>query len=176
MISPLKSSLGMKYKLLNRRIIDIKVDGKPKVGFRGVKTLKVREYSANFFALAGYILAGLSMTQVFTSIEEEVKDGSVAYTPTRPLSYIVYYFFQAIGQNPAKMVPMLIEGFVLGIHHGLVPAALMAYIPARLVRNFDPLLFLILLAADVLLITVAFLVFKRGLKVYESGNRIGTRV
>ena len=83
-------------------------------------------YSGNEF------LAGLSMTQVlwyltitevielsktpvFTSIQEEVKDGTVAYTLTRPFSYIMYYFFNAMGQNLVKMVPMLVEGFVLGI-------------------------------------------------------------
>ena len=77
------------------------------------------------------LLAGLSMTQVlwyltltevielsktniYMSIQEEVKDGTIAYTLTRPFSYIFYYFFQAMGQNLVKMVPMLLEAFLLG--------------------------------------------------------------
>lgn len=56
----------------------------------------------------------LSKTNVFTQIQEEVKDGTIAYTLTRPFSYILYYFAQAMGQNLIKAGPMLIEAFVLG--------------------------------------------------------------
>ena len=56
------------------------------------------------------------------SIQEEVKDGSIAYTLIRPFSYIVYYFFQAMGQNLVKMGPMLLEAFVLAsLFSGYLP-------------------------------------------------------
>jgi ABC-2 type transport system permease protein len=78
------------------------------------------------------LLAGLSMTQViwyltitevielsktqsYITIQEEVKDGSLAYTLTRPYSYIAYYYFHAMGQNLVKMAPMLVEAFILGV-------------------------------------------------------------
>lgn len=57
----------------------------------------------------------LSKTPLYTTIQEEVKDGTVAYALTRPYSYIMYYFFSGMGQNLVKMVPMLIEGFLLGV-------------------------------------------------------------
>ena len=78
------------------------------------------------------LLAGLTMTQVlwyltitevielsktplYTTIQEEVKDGTVGYALTRPYCYIIYYFFSGMGQNLVKMIPMLIEGFLLGV-------------------------------------------------------------
>ena len=70
----------------------------------------------------------------------------------------------------------IFKGPAVWILHSLVPAALVAYLPARLVKDFDPWLFAVLLAADVTLISVGLVVFYRGLRVYESGNRIGTRV
>ena len=64
----------------------------------------------------------LSKTNVYMTIQEEVKDGTIAYTLTRPFSYIVYYFFQAMGQNLVKMGPMLVEAFLLGtIFAGALP-------------------------------------------------------
>ena len=70
----------------------------------------------------------------------------------------------------------IFKGPTVWILHSLVPAALVAYLPARLVKDFNPGLFAILVAADIALISVGLLVFYRGLRVYESGNRIGTRV
>ncbi|MFP4376347.1 MAG: ABC-2 family transporter protein [Spirochaetales bacterium] len=60
--------------------------------------------------------------------------------------------------------------------HSLIPAALVAYIPASLFASFDLTTFLILLAADGAIVGIALLMFRRGLKRYESGNLIGTRM
>ncbi|MBT3275622.1 MAG: hypothetical protein HN368_20875 [Spirochaetales bacterium] len=70
----------------------------------------------------------------------------------------------------------IFKGPTVWILHSLVPAALIAYIPARLIKNFEPGLFFVLLGADALLVAIALLVFYRGIRKYESGNRIGTRV
>ena len=64
----------------------------------------------------------LSKTNVYQEIQEEVKDGTIAYTLIRPFSYITYYFFQAMGQNLVKMGPMLLEAFLLAnIFAGYLP-------------------------------------------------------
>jgi ABC-2 type transport system permease protein len=60
--------------------------------------------------------------------------------------------------------------------HSLIPAALVAYIPASLFVSFDLPTFAILLAADAAVIGIAILCFRFGLKRYESGNLIGTRM
>ena len=57
----------------------------------------------------------LSKTRISTEIQQEVKDGAVAYTLSRPFSYILYYFSRAMGENVVKMVPMLVEAFLLAL-------------------------------------------------------------
>jgi ABC-2 type transport system permease protein len=75
----------------------------------------------------------LSKTNVYMPIQEEVKDGTIAYTLTRPFSYILYYFSQAMGQNLIKMGPMMIEAFLLAtLFSGYLPGYFRA-IPAGIV-------------------------------------------
>lgn len=62
------------------------------------------------------------------------------------------------------------------ILHSLIPAAFVAYIPARIFEAFDLTLLLIVLAADAVIIAVAMVMFRLGLRRYESGNLIGTRM
>ena len=70
----------------------------------------------------------------------------------------------------------IFEGPTVWILHSLIPAALMAYIPVRLFRSFSVGLMAVLVAADALLIAIAVIVFRAGLRRYESGNRIGSRL
>ncbi len=70
----------------------------------------------------------------------------------------------------------IFKGPSIWLLHSLLPAALMAYIPIRLIKSFDPLLALILIGSDLLLVSAAFGIFHIGLRKYESGNKIGTRL
>lgn len=58
----------------------------------------------------------------------------------------------------------------------LIPATFIVHIPLQLARHFDGWLFLILLLAAGLYCTLAGLFFYRGLRHYESGNLIVTRL
>jgi ABC-2 type transport system permease protein len=69
----------------------------------------------------------------------------------------------------------IFEGPTVWILHSLLPAALLAYIPVRLIRSFDLETFALLLAGDAAIVVASLLLFHAGLKRYESGNRIGTR-
>lgn len=60
--------------------------------------------------------------------------------------------------------------------HSLIPAGLVAYIPVELIKNFNFNKMLILLGADALIMILAIIAFNIGLRYYESGNRIGTRI
>lgn len=60
--------------------------------------------------------------------------------------------------------------------HSLMPAALVGFIPAQLIREFNPLLFIVLLLGDAAFVTIALGAFRVGLRRYESGNRMGTRL
>jgi ABC-2 type transport system permease protein len=101
--------------------------------------------------------------------------------------YHSFTFFLGNSEDFAGMASELTVAFVMYpgsifrggtalILHSLVPAALVGFIPARLFKEFDPVLLLLLLAADLALMGIAVLTFRRGLRCYESGNRIGTRL
>jgi ABC-2 type transport system permease protein len=70
----------------------------------------------------------------------------------------------------------IFKGPVVWILHTLIPAAFIAYIPVELFNEFELKTFIILLGTDLIFILFAVFIFKIGLKYYESGNRIGTRV
>ncbi len=60
--------------------------------------------------------------------------------------------------------------------HSLIPAALVGYIPARVFEEFDPVLAGIVVPADLAVVAAAAGLFKLGLRRYESGNRMTTRL
>jgi ABC-2 type transport system permease protein len=60
--------------------------------------------------------------------------------------------------------------------HSLIPAALIAYIPVELFASFDLARLLLLVAADALIALAAWGLFRLGLRLYESGSRMGARV
>ncbi len=70
----------------------------------------------------------------------------------------------------------IFQGPVNLLLHSLIPAALIAYIPVELFRAFDPLRLLVLVAADAAIALCAWGVFRLGLRVYESGSRMGARL
>jgi len=70
----------------------------------------------------------------------------------------------------------IFEGPVNLLLHSLIPAALIAYIPAELFRAFDGGRMAVLVAADLLIVLAAWGLFTLGLRRYESGNRMGTRL
>jgi ABC-2 type transport system permease protein len=70
----------------------------------------------------------------------------------------------------------IFQGLSSLLLHSLIPAALIAYIPVELFKSFDLVRLLILLGADALVVAAAWVMFRLGLRVYESGSRMGTRV
>lgn len=58
----------------------------------------------------------------------------------------------------------------------LIPAGVITYLPVELIRRFTWSEFFILVLSSVAFFGLAFLVFYSGLKKYESGNQIGTRL
>ena len=57
----------------------------------------------------------------------------------------------------------------------VIPAGVISYFPVELVREFSWIQLFILIAASSTFFALAFWVFYRGLKRYESGNRFGYR-
>ena len=50
-------------------------------------------------------------------ISEEVKDGSVAYTLTRPYNYLAYHFFNGLGETAVKMTLIFLLGLPLVVYY-----------------------------------------------------------
>lgn len=70
----------------------------------------------------------------------------------------------------------IFEGPSVLVLHSLVPAALAAWIPLELFQSFSWGRLAVLLGADALVVAAALLLFRLGLRRYESGNRIGARM
>ena len=75
----------------------------------------------------------------------------------------------------------IFSGAVRLLLHSLIPAALVAYLPAELFRglqagSLDVGLLGRIVAADVAVVAVAVAAFYLGLRRYESGNQIGARM
>lgn len=68
------------------------------------------------------------------------------------------------------------RGFVKAIMLSLIPASFIVHIPLKLARNFDPKWLVILLAVSALYCGLAYRFFYTGLRKYESGNLIITRM
>jgi ABC-2 type transport system permease protein len=70
----------------------------------------------------------------------------------------------------------IFKGFPSVLLHSLIPAALVGHIPARVFKEFDPVLVLVVVVADAAVIALSVLLFRLGLRRYESGNKMGTRL
>lgn len=69
----------------------------------------------------------MSQTRIFAPISQEVKDGTIAYSLGRPYSYPLYWVSRAMGENLVKVIPLLVEGWVIAtIMVGPLPGYLRA--------------------------------------------------
>ncbi len=60
----------------------------------------------------------LSRPRVAGMIQEEVRDGTLAVTLTRPWSYPAFHFWRSFGEGAVRVVPVLVVGF--GLAHVFV--------------------------------------------------------
>lgn len=70
----------------------------------------------------------------------------------------------------------IFSGGLRYILYTIIPAAFMVYIPARIIKEFSFPLLLGVLAVVVVWILIAYTMFYRGLKRYESGNLIINKI
>lgn len=65
-------------------------------------------------------------------ITAEVKDGSVAYTLTRPYNYLAYHFFNGLGETVVKMALIFVLGLPIVVYYAGLPTVQAAHLPAVL--------------------------------------------
>lgn len=69
----------------------------------------------------------LSKARVFLQIQEEVKEGSIAYSLGRPYSYNGFKVARSLGESLVKVIPILILGFIVcSLFTGFLPGYLKA--------------------------------------------------
>lgn len=76
----------------------------------------------------------LSRSRVLWEVQEEVKDGTLAYNMQRPYSYVGYHFFRSLGESIVKMGPILIVGGLVSlILAGPLPGLGISWVPGIVV-------------------------------------------
>ena len=73
-------------------------------------------------------------------ISEEVKDGSIAYTLSRPYNYLSYHFFNGLGETVVKMVLIFLLGLPIVLLNAGLPSLTLQSLPALLLVLFLALL------------------------------------
>jgi ABC-2 type transport system permease protein len=84
-----------------------------------------------------------SKCRTLFQIQEEVKDGTLAVTLSRPYSYVMYHLMRAMGESMVKLVPILAEGFILATvfvgplpgYIGALPCGLVLLVLGLLLTN-----------------------------------------
>jgi ABC-2 type transport system permease protein len=69
----------------------------------------------------------------------------------------------------------IFQGWVRVLLFTVVPAGFISHVPAELLRSFDPLRMATLLGFTVLIVSAALVVFRVGVRRYESGNLVVLR-
>lgn len=70
----------------------------------------------------------MSRSRVFMQIQEEVKEGSIAYALGRPYSYNGFKVARSLGESLVRAVPILILGFIVcTLFTGLLPGVFRAF-------------------------------------------------
>lgn len=92
--------------------------------------------------------------------------------PVEQLSWQLVEFVVTFSVYPQTVYPMYLKVVLFT----LIPGGFISFLPVTLLREFNPWLFLAVLGGAGIYVSLATFVFYRGLRVYESGNRIGARL
>jgi ABC-2 type transport system permease protein len=139
--------------------------------------------------LFGLLLFGLTQTPTLPKIALFLffsLMAAVVFTSLRVLYHSLTFFLgnsEELASTASNLIisfslypGTLFEGPSVWMLHSLVPAALVAYIPADIFRRFDAGKMLLLIGGDLVFVLAALVLFHLGLRRYESGNRMGTRL
>ncbi len=69
-------------------------------------------------------------------ISEEVKDGSIAYTLIRPYNYLIYHFFNGMGETVIRMALVFLLGLPVVLFYAGGPEVELRHLPAMLLVLF----------------------------------------
>ncbi len=112
--------------------------------------------------------------------------GALVYTAFRVIIHSLTFY---IGNNEVLSMTLentllsvstypatIFKGPILILLYTALPAGFITFIPVEIISNFNLMKFILVILADALFITISVLFFYRGVRHYESGNMIGTRM
>jgi len=116
-----------------------------------------------FSICGGFILVSLSV--IFSSLSFWFnKTDVLADTSNRLMT------------NFATYPDGIFKGVVKIMLYTIIPVGITSYIPVRLLTEFNIGLFILIIIVTIVLVTLAFLIFNKGLKRYSSSNLMSARV
>lgn len=111
--------------------------------------------------------------------------GCLVFTAMRIIAHSLPFWFGSVESLSRKYCDalFLFALYPTNIYSGLlqlvmftvIPAGIIGYLPVEILRNFSWTNLFLLLISSISLFGLAFFVFYRGLKKYESGNQFGVR-
>lgn len=87
-------------------------------GYSSIEGLSLKNTIWYFF-IAEVLVMGKSRPDV--AISQEVKDGMIAYTLTKPYNYLIYHFFKGLGESCAQMLLIFTIGLPLVVYFASLP-------------------------------------------------------
>lgn len=130
-------------------------------------------------------IGGVSSPFSFLLVIISILCSGIVFCAVSTIAHSIPFWLGSMGALGKKYVEALYlfafyptniySGLLQIVMFTLIPAGLISYLPVELIRKFSLPLFLILLISSTLTMAIAFFIFYRGLKRYESGNRFGIR-
>lgn len=119
-----------------------------------------------------FILFSITGALVFTAFRVLIHSLTFYIGNNEVLSMTLENIIITLGVYPAS----IFRGVILILLYTLLPVAFMVYLPVEILNVFSIKSFLVVILGDTLFISLSLLLFYTGLKRYESGNMIGTRL
>lgn len=131
------------------------------------------------------MFSDLASWKLLPLIVLSVVTGSLVFTAMRIISHSLPFWFGSVEGLSKKYCDalFLFALYPTNIYSGLlqvfmftvIPAGIIGYLPVEIIREFTWTKLLLLFVSSLGLFALAFAVFFRGLRRYESGNRFGIR-
>lgn len=119
-----------------------------------------------------FLIFSLISTTLLVSFGVTVGSLAFFFGNAEESSRQMFMGFVSISSYPVT----IFSGFAKVLLLTVIPAACVASIPVELLQNFDWHWFLLLILITTIFLCLAILIFKIGLKRYESGNNINVRL
>lgn len=133
-----------------------------------------------FFIVYGFNIGKLMLFTLF------VLSGGLFFTSVLIIAHSLTFYMGNASGIAGSIIEFLItftiypedifRGYIKFVIFSLIPAGFITFLPLRVMRLFDWKALLVILAVNALYFAAAWIIFFKGLKKYESGNLIVSRM